>query len=322
MPLLADAVDIALEATVVPAYTRPGFALRSRLDDWEDLSGLRLDGRTAVVTGATAGIGHAVATRLASMGATIRSASRSQQRAEQATEQLRAATGNDDVHVTRADLSRPAEAERWASEVAEAGPVDVLVHVAGAFFGQHTTTPDGIEANAALYVLGPFVVTSVLADRLRASPDGRVVTVSTGGMYAQQLDVDRVEADADGYQPLQAYAQVKRAQMALTHEWARRLEGDAVAHAMQPGWCDTGLVAEGLPRFRSVLGPILRSPEEGADTAVWLAAAAEPARCTGRLWRDRRPRLEHRVPWTRAGRPEQRRLWDWCAARSGHQPRL
>lgn len=322
VPVLARSVDLLLEAAVVPGFTRPGFHLRRYLDDWEDLTAYRMDGRNVLITGATRGIGKLAATVLARLGASVHSLSRSEDSARAAEAEIRAAAGTDDVHIDVADLSRPREVEAFAERyAADHDHLDVLVHNAGAFFGQHTVTDDGLEANAATYVYGPFVLTSALAGRLQAADHGRIVTVSTGGAYTQKLDVDGLEADPDGYRPLLAYAQTKRAQIALTHQWAQRLPSVS-AHAMQPGWTRTGLVEEGLPTFRKVMGPLLRDTRMAADTLVYLSVADEPARTTGELWRDRRRRSEHRVPWTRYAASEEDRLWARCEERTGHRSRI
>jgi len=167
-------------------------------------------------------------------------------------------------------------------------------------------------------VLGPFALTNLLVPLLRESQDARVITVTSGGMYTQGLHVDDLQMAATPYRGATAYARAKRAQVVLTRLWAQRLREDGVAvHAMHPGWADTpGLVA-GLPRFRRVLGPILRTPGEGADTIVWLAAADEPARSTGGLWLDRRLRPTDRLRSTRVSRADAERLWTTCVALSG-----
>jgi dehydrogenase/reductase SDR family member 12 len=315
---VAPVVDAALELLVVPGFTTPGLRLRRRLYGWEDLGNRSLRGRTVVITGATSGIGRATAVALAAMGATVWTASRDADRARRAEAELRESSGSDAVHVDTADLSRAGDARRWAEAVgARIDQLDVLLHVAGAYFGERTETGDGIEANAALYVLGPYVITDAFDPLLRRTPGARVVTVTTGGMYAARLDVGHIEAPVRGYRPLAAYAHAKRAQVALTHQWAERFRADGVvAHAVQPGWCRTPLVEEGLPRFGALLGPVLRSAEEGADTVVWCAVADEPGRTSGLVWRDRHRRGEHRVPWTITGRDEDLRLWRWCEEHS------
>jgi len=81
---------------------------------------------------------------------------------------------------------------------------------------------------------------------------------------------------------------------------------------MHPGWADTPGVRTSLPTFHRVTRPLLRTPEQGADTIVWLAAAAEPARTTGGFWHDRRRRPTHRLPWTRESTAEREALWTAC----------
>jgi NAD(P)-dependent dehydrogenase (short-subunit alcohol dehydrogenase family) len=120
---------------------------------------------------------------------------------------------------------------------------------------------------------------------------------------------------------VKAYARAKRAQVVLTREWARRVAPSrAVFHVMHPGWVDTPGLHQSLSMFGRIMGPILRTPEQGADTIVWLAAAADPLRSSGRLWLDRAPRHEHKL-WTTRPRDDVAdgaRLWDWCAGRAAH----
>ena len=114
------------------------------------------------------------------------------------------------------------------------------------------------------------------------------------------------------------YARTKRAQVILTELWAKRLAGTGVVvHAMHPGWADTPGVASSLPRFHRLTGPLLRSPEQGADTIVWLGAAAEPGESSGGFWHDRRRRPTHRVPWTRETPEDRERLWRECERLTG-----
>jgi len=121
-----------------------------------------------------------------------------------------------------------------------------------------------------------------------------------------------------------AYARAKRAQLVLMHEWVRRMEGTGVSfQAMHPGWAATPGIRDSLPGFAKVMGPLLRTPDQGADTAVWLASAPAGVETTGGFWLDRRPRWEHKVPWTRLSEEDfddaGAALWAWCAARTGWQ---
>ena len=182
-------------------------------------------------------------------------------------------------------------------------------------------SPQGIEQTAASQVVGPFLLTTLLLHALVAARPGRVLWVASGGMYSQPLAVDRLEMTPDDYDGTVAYARAKRAQVTLAELWAARLDlQEVVVHAMHPGWADTPGVRRSLPTFRRVLGPLLRSPEEGADTLVWLGASdGAPLASTGGFWLDRRRRPTHKLPSTRRADTESERaaLWRWCEERSG-----
>jgi NAD(P)-dependent dehydrogenase (short-subunit alcohol dehydrogenase family) len=120
------------------------------------------------------------------------------------------------------------------------------------------------------------------------------------------------------YDPSAFYAHTKRCEVILTELWAERLRGTGVSvHSMHPGWADTPGVQTSLPRFRKLMRPLLRDPDQAADTAVWLATAAEPGTRSGLFWHDRAPRPLHRVPWTKETPADRQRLWDECARLSG-----
>ena len=111
--------------------------------------------------------------------------------------------------------------------------------------------PRGIELTVAGQVITPFLLTKLLLPALLAAAPSRVITVSSGGMYAQRLDPATLEMAPSGYRGAVAYARVKRAQVVLSREWARRVDrADVAFHAMHPGWADTPGIAASLPRFR------------------------------------------------------------------------
>jgi dehydrogenase/reductase SDR family protein 12 len=146
---------------------------------------------------------------------------------------------------------------------------------------------------------------------LEATGGARVVAVTSGGMYGQRLDLDDLGSSADPYSGTRAYARAKRAQVALMREWARRGAPTGITFsAMHPGWADTPGLADSLPGFYRIMKPLLRTPPEGIDTLVWLAAAPEAASSGGTLFLDRRARAFDRVPPTRLTSRDRRRLWD------------
>jgi NAD(P)-dependent dehydrogenase (short-subunit alcohol dehydrogenase family) len=198
--------------------------------------------------------------------------------------------------------------------------LDVLIDNAGAIFPERTVGPDGIEATLATLVLGPFTLIARLLPLLARTRGARVIAVTSGGQYAQPLDLDDLESSRGVYNGTRSYARAKRAQVSLIREWARRFGGCGIAfHAMHPGWARTPGLVEALPGFTRLMGPLLRTPAEGTDTLVWLATApaARVRAPGGSLWLDRRPRPFDRLPMTRLSGSDRRRLWDLVVALSG-----
>jgi len=148
--------------------------------------------------------------------------------------------------------------------------------------------------------------------------------MSSGGMYTAGLTVSKLQMAAADYKVAEQYARAKRAQVTLNEMWAERFgDRDISFHALHPGWADTPGVDDALPGFSKIMGPLLRSPEQGADTLVWLAADDVPAEMSGEFWHDRVVRSIHKLPTTRATDTPERRLalWDWVSEAAGVDPR-
>lgn len=326
MPLPAPitrAVDLAMETTVAPSFSRLGYEVRSRLDQWPDPAALPGTDQRVLVTGGNSGIGFAAARTLLAAGAQVQLLVRSRDKGQDTLARLAQDLGrdvHDDAGYDVADLADLASVRAFAARHLDRGePLDTVVHNAGALFAERHETVDGLERTYQVHVVAPFLLTALLLPHLTAHAPSRVITVTSGGMYAEGLATARVDSP-DRYRGTVAYARAKRAQVELTTQWTRRLEGRGVAfHAMHPGWVLTPGVASSLPRFRALAGPILRTPAQGADTIVWLALA-EPAPEDGRLWHDRRHRREHKVPWTRTDPAEADRLWDRVTRDAGIDP--
>lgn len=319
--VLAAAADRAIEASVVLSFTRLGIAARRRLyAGWDDdLDGT---GRVVLVTGATSGLGRAGAERFARHGARVRFLARDGDKAERVRDEIVRATGNEDVAFHLADLADLASVRDFAAWFREEHDrLDVLVHNAGALLAERVVTDDGMEFTFQTQVVAPTLLTSLLLDPLREAA-GKVVVMSSGGMYAEKLRPARVEMGREEYDGTTAYARAKRAQVALVHLWSRWLADDGVTvNAMHPGWADTPGVAASLPTFRRVMDLVLRDADDGADTMVWLGLSADARAETGGFWLDRARRPEHKLPSTRLEPAEEARreaeLWAMVADRAG-----
>ncbi|GAA4417828.1 SDR family oxidoreductase [Actinokineospora soli] len=320
MGLAAKVLDTVLDRAVVPGYTRIGYAVRSRFWPADPPPGA-LDGRTALVTGANSGLGKSTVAGLAGLGATVHMVVRDREKGLAARAEILEACPNVHLEVAVCDVADLTSVRAFAEEFLGAhGSLDVLVHNAGTLPSRRAETADGNETALATHVFGPFLLTALLRPALAAAR-GRVVFVTTGGIYTSGLHVDDPQFATGGYSGTRAYARTKRMQVVLAEQWARRLTGDGVVvHSMHPGWAETPGVAASLPGFNKVMGPLLRTPDEGSDTVVWLAAAREPGSLTGRFWHDRRERPTHLAPWTRETAEQRAALWDLCVARTGTDP--
>ncbi|WP_439107413.1 SDR family NAD(P)-dependent oxidoreductase [Congregibacter sp.] len=293
----------------------PGLAMFSKWGyrrgqkNWQPMSA-SLRGKTMIVTGASSGLGLATARELAQRGAELILVMRNPQRAEAVVNELQAETGNTAIRHELADLSIMADVDALADRLLKNGkPIDVLVNNAGALFNDWNTTSEGLEQSFALLLLSPWRLTRALHPLLKAAGDSRVVNVVSGGMYSQRLSVDRLEAIPENYAGATAYARCKRALTVVTEEWAESWADDGiVVNAMHPGWADTPGVESALPAFHTLTRLILRTPEEGADTIVWLAAASEAGGVSGKLFLDREPRTTHLLSRTREDAAEREKL--------------
>ena len=323
MTAVANVVDRVLEATIAPSFTRIGPAIRRRLDHWTPLSAYDLTDRTVVITGATSGIGFSAAAALLQMNATVEIIGRDAGRTADAADRLRRdAHRSTALSTTIADTGDLDALRRAAEQIRARHPkIDVLIHNAGALSASYVTSPQNIEQTVASQVVGPFLLTHLLHEALQQSAAGRVLWVSSGGMYSQPLSASALEMGPSNYNGTTAYARAKRAQVTISEMLADRYAADGIrVHAMHPGWADTAGVQQALPTFRKFMGPLLRDSTTAADTLVWLAAAdTEPLDRTGCFWLDRRPRAIHRLRSTRRSDTpgERATLWQWCSQHSG-----
>ena len=312
-------VDDALEIAVVPSFSAIGFSLRRRFFGWMPPPADALHGRTVLITGPTSGLGRAATDAIAALGARIVLVGRDRDRLTAVRDDLIHTHGADRFPTVVTDMASLASVRQAVTRVLDTeSQLDVVIDNAGAIFSERMKSPDGFEATFATLVLGPFTLLAGLMPLLRSTGRARVVAVTSGGMYAQRLRLDDLQREDAPFDGARAYAHAKRAQVALVREWARRIPANEVVfNAMHPGWADTPGISAALPRFYSLMDPILRTPEQGADTTVWLAADPAAADVTGRVFLDRRPRPFDRLPTTRISAVDRVRLWDAVVGLTG-----
>ncbi len=316
-------VDAMLELSIVGSFSRLGPPIRRRLFRWTAPPPGALVGRTALVTGPTSGLGRATAGALADLGARVILVGRSEERVTRVRDELLGTYGEDRFPIVLADMASLASVRAAVARIIETEPrLDIVVDNAGAIYPERVLSPDGIEATLAVLVVGPFALIAGLLPLLRRSEGARVIAVTSGGMYTQSLDLDDLQRETTAFSGPRAYARAKRTQVSLAREWARRLAGTSVTvNAMHPGWVDTPGLADLLPGFYRLMHRLLRSPAQGIDTIVWLAAHPDAGTQRGKLFLDRRPRPFDRVPSTRVTAGDRRRLWDLIVKLSGgHDP--
>jgi dehydrogenase/reductase SDR family protein 12 len=271
-------------------FTRHGYVTGRKV--WAPMSE-RMEGRRVVLTGANSGIGLAAAIELASAGASLMLVVRDEAKAAQTAETIEEATGRTDIQFEFADLSLLKDTDALIDRLlAEGDAIDVLINNAGALFNDHTMTSEGLEKSYALLLLSPWRLCERLFPLLKNhDKTARIINVVSGGMYAERLNLKRLNMTSDGYRGARAYAQCKRALSIMTEVWADRWrEHNIVVNAMHPGWSDTPGVQKSLPLFRRLTRLVLRSHAEGADTVVWMAQSNQAALSTGKLFLDREPR--------------------------------
>ena len=299
------------------AFNRMGFELNRRGFEPGDLTHDG-GGRVALVTGANSGIGFETARELARRNFEVWMLCRDPARGAEARDAILRECGGERVHLAIVDMASLASIRRFAADFPRS-QVDVLVHNAGVLPHEKKLTEDGVELTFATSVLGPFLLTGLLLERLSRSSDARVVFVASGGLYPQRLDLALLSVEPESFDGVRAYANAKRAQAILAHALADRYRGEApiTFASMHPGWADTTAVRTALPKFHKTMQNVLRTAAQGADTVVWLAASPRPKGTDGKFWFDRRVAPEYPLPWTRESRRTRGHLFDLCERLSG-----
>jgi NAD(P)-dependent dehydrogenase (short-subunit alcohol dehydrogenase family) len=253
-----------------------------------------MQGKVVVITGGSSGIGEVAAEQLAGMGARIVIVARDRERGRATLTRLQGKSPGVEHTVYYADLARIGDMKRVAGEIAAAEPkIDVLINNAGAVYEKRETTSDGLERTFATNHMSYFVLTELLRPRLLAAAPARVISTSSGAHQRAKLDFDDLQA-AKSYSAFGVYSRSKLCNILFTRELARRLAGSGVtANCLHPGFVATRFGDEGKSMFSRGFKIFKQltaiTPEQGADTIVYLASSKEVATVTGEYFYKRQP---------------------------------
>lgn len=257
-------------------------------------SNTSMSGKVVMVTGATDGIGKATARALVAMGATVVAVGRNGDKTTATVDELRVATGNNKIEGMLADFASLAQVRQLADAFKQKyDRLDVLVNNAGAVFAKRGETQDGFEQTFGVDHLAPFLLTNLLMDLLKQSAPSRIVNVSSAGHALSKMRFDDLQGQ-QRYTAMGAYGQAKLANVLFTYELARRLRGTGVAvNALHPG----GVASNFGAGQAGLLAPVIRffitrfgiTPEQGAQTSVYLASSPEVAGVTGKYFDKSKP---------------------------------
>jgi retinol dehydrogenase 14 len=270
-----------------------------------------MGGKTVLITGGTSGIGKATAVAHAAMGANVVITGRKKERGEAAVEEIRGQSTDADVELILADLSVQSEVRRLAETfLAHHDRLDVLVNNAGVVLSKRTETPDGIEMTLAINHLAPFLLTNLLLDCLKESAPSRVITVSSEAQRWGNLDFGDMQSRRR-YRGFLVYGMTKLANIMFTYELSDRLQGTGItANCLHPGSVGTNFGQNNrgpMALFFRTFKPFMRSPEQGADTLIWLASSLEVEGVSGKYFSDRKEIEAKEIAYDPDAR---RRLWE------------
>lgn len=246
-----------------------------------------MSGKTVLVTGFTSGVGKAAALILAKLGADLALLCRNAEKGRAVIQEIREQSDCARIDLLLADLGSQNAIRRAAEEFKASGrPLHVLFNNAGLVSRRRRITEDGHEVTFAVNHLGPFLLTNLLLDRLRASAPARVVFTGSDAfkLAGRSIDFDDLHSQKK-YRTFVAYGRSKLGNLLFARELARRESAhDVTANVYHPGFVATDLGVNDSSFSRvltKLISPLARTPEQGAETGVYLCTDPEVAGVTG-----------------------------------------
>ena len=271
----------------------------------------QMQGQTVIVTGSNSGIGKETAKELAKRGAKVVMIVRSAKRGEEAMREIIEQSGNQDIHILIADLSVMDQVKAVSQEyISKFERLDVLINNAGAVFGERQLTPEGYERTVALNYFAPFLLTYELLDLLKQSSPARIVNVSSGAQSLGKIDLENINLEK-GYGTMKAYGTSKLMLTMHTTWLAKKLRGtDVAVNAVHPGFVNTNFgetnTGLGMRILLKISRPFQKSPEEGAETPIYVAASPKVQGISGELYAGKEQKS---LPDEVRNEELQKRLW-------------
>lgn len=290
---------ITFYARFTPTYTKIGYY--ARRITWGRSPVLDFSGQHWLITGASLGLGKAMMQAAAEAGASVIAVARGMKQLEAARDELSSEAASR-VRLVAADLSLLSGTQELLDKVLDSGEkIHVLMNNVGLLLNDMILTPEGRETSFVINVLSHFQLTEGMLHNDAFAENAAIVNMTSGGMYNAPLGIRGLNTtDASRYNGKASYAFAKRAQVALTAYWDLNYRDKGIrSYVTHPGWAKTPGVKDALPVFWKIQNIILRTPRQGADTALWLCATRPPVSAEEVVWFDRKPRPIHMYEYTK-----------------------
>jgi len=276
--------------------------------------------RIVLITGATSGIGKATAIALAKQDFTVIVHGRNKEKTKKICMEIKALTGNPKIDMLIADLFLLSDVRKMAAEFTQKyDHLDILINNAGGIMGlNRENTSEGIEKTIAVNLFTPFLLTSLLLDLLKKSPDARIINVSSNSHKLNaKPDFNDLQLEKN-YDPLRAYGNAKLFLIWISQHLAYKLKEHAIpnitVNTMHPGAVASNFGVESnlgsfLNFIAKLVRPLFKTVEQGADTIIYLATSNEVKNTTGKYFVNRKQSKVANKYYTSSN---EKSIWEYC----------